>query len=355
MISNQVLQNTLEGLKEISRTEFCVLDTEGKVLASTFADFSIATQDVQAFVESQADSQLVKGFQYFKVCDDYQLEYILVAHGDDEDTYMVGKLAAFQIQNLIVAYKERFDKDMFGQFLMLAYDQVSNQANAMRYMFGGQTKVPITYLVQNGTGPCVGPHHSNSVHPMFMNIPLVKVVMPSCPKDAKGLLKSSIRDDNPVIFFNHTSIGGMKGEVPEGEFTIPLGKGEIKKEGSDITLCAVGLMVNTCLKAAAKLEKEGIHAEVVDLRTLKPWDKELVLESVRKTGRFLAVDESYHTCGAGAEWVATVAEEGFHDLKCPASRLDGVEIPIPFSPALQKYAVPSVETIQAKVKEMIQK
>ena len=119
MISNQVLQNTLEGLKEISRTEFCVLDTEGKVLASTFADFSIATQDVQAFVESQADSQLVKGFQYFKVCDDYQLEYILVAHGDDEDTYMVGKLAAFQIQNLIVAYKERFDKDNFIKNLLL--------------------------------------------------------------------------------------------------------------------------------------------------------------------------------------------------------------------------------------------
>ena len=119
MISNQVLQNTLEGLKEISRTEFCVLDTEGKVLASTFADFSIATPDVQAFVESQADSQLVKGFQYFKVCDDYQLEYILVAHGDDEDTYMVGKLAAFQIQNLIVAYKERFDKDSFIKNLLL--------------------------------------------------------------------------------------------------------------------------------------------------------------------------------------------------------------------------------------------
>ena len=119
MISNQVLQNTLEGLKEISRTEFCVIDTEGKVLASTFADFSIASADVQAFVESQADSQLVKGYQYFKVCDDYQLEYILVAHGDDEDTYMVGKLAAFQIQNLIVAYKERFDKDSFIKNLLL--------------------------------------------------------------------------------------------------------------------------------------------------------------------------------------------------------------------------------------------
>lgn len=119
MISNQVLQNTLEGLKEISRTEFCVIDTEGKMLASTFADFSIQQGDVQAFVESQADSQLVKGYQYFKVCDDYQLEYILVAHGDDEDTYMVGKLAAFQIQNLIVAYKERFDKDSFIKNLLL--------------------------------------------------------------------------------------------------------------------------------------------------------------------------------------------------------------------------------------------
>ena len=119
MISNQVLQNTLEGLKEISRTEFCIIDTEGKVLATTFSDFSIQPGDIQAFVESQADSQLVKGFQYFKVCDDYQLEYILVAHGDDEDTYMVGKLAAFQIQNLIVAYKERFDKDSFIKNLLL--------------------------------------------------------------------------------------------------------------------------------------------------------------------------------------------------------------------------------------------
>lgn len=244
---------------------------------------------------------------------------------------------------------------MFGQFLMLAYDQVSNQANAMRYMFGGQTTVPVTYLVQNGTGSCLGPHHSNSVHPLFMNIPLVKVIMPSCPKDAKGLLKSAIRDDNPVVFFNHTSLGSMKGDVPEEEeFLIPLGKGEIKKEGDHITLCAVGLMVNTCLKAAKDLEKEGIHAEVVDLRTLKPWDKELVLTSVKKTGRFLAVDESYHTCGAGAEWVATVAEESFADLKCPPSRLSGAEIPVPFSPALQKYAVPGKEEIIKKVKEMVQ-
>ncbi|MDR2156509.1 MAG: alpha-ketoacid dehydrogenase subunit beta [Clostridiales Family XIII bacterium] len=243
---------------------------------------------------------------------------------------------------------------MFGQFLMLAYDQISNQANAMRYMFGGQTRIPIVYLVQNGTGPALGPHHSNSVHPLFMNIPLVKVIMPSCPADAKGLLKSAIRDDNPVIFFNHTSLGGMKGEVPDdGAYLIPIGKGDIKRQGTDITLCTVGLMTNVCLEAGKILEPEGIRAEVVDLRSLKPWDKALVYESVKKTGRFLAVDESYHTCGAGAEWVASVAEDMFEHLKCPPQRLSGKEIPIPFSPALQKYAVPNVEAVVDRVKRMV--
>jgi pyruvate dehydrogenase E1 component beta subunit len=242
---------------------------------------------------------------------------------------------------------------MFGQFLMLAYDQVSNQANAMRYMFGGQATVPIVYIVQNGTGPCVGPHHSNSVHSLFMNSPLVKVIMPSCTVDAKGLLKAAIRDDNPVVFFNHTSIGGMKGEVPDGDYVIPIGKGDIKREGTDITLCAVGAMVNTCLKAAKELENSSVSAEVADLRTLKPWDKEMVLERVKKTGRFLAVDESYHTCGAGAEWVATVAEEAFGILRAPASRLSGKEVPIPFSPELQKRVVPTVEDIAAKAVSLV--
>ena len=147
MISNQVLQNTLEGLKEISRTEFCIIDTEGKVLATTFADFSIQPGDIQAFVESQADSQLVKGFQYFKVCDDYQLEYVLVAHGDDEDTYMVGKLVAFQIQNLIVAYKERFDKDSFIKNLLLdnlLLVDIYNRAKKLHSFFGGKSKDFIT-------------------------------------------------------------------------------------------------------------------------------------------------------------------------------------------------------------------
>ena len=153
MISNQVLQNTLEGLKEISRTEFCVIDTDGKVLASTFSDFEIQPADIQAFVESQADSQLVKGFQYFKVCDDYQLEYVLVAHGDDEDTYMVGKLAAFQIQNLIVAYKERFDKDSFIKNLLLdnlllvdIYNQEKDHSSveSVKSLFGGKSRDFIT-------------------------------------------------------------------------------------------------------------------------------------------------------------------------------------------------------------------
>jgi pyruvate dehydrogenase E1 component beta subunit len=186
-----------------------------------------------------------------------------------------------------------------------------------------------------------------------MNIPLVKVIMPSCPADAKGLLKAAVRDDNPVVFFNHTSIGGMKGEVPDGEYITPLGKGDIKREGTDITLCTVGAMVNTCLKAAKELESSGVSAEVIDLRTLKPWDKEMVIGSVKKTGRFLAVDESYHTCGAGAEWAATVAEEAFGFLKAPVSRLSGTEVPIPFSPELQKLVVPTVEGIAAKAVSLV--
>ena len=228
MISNQVLQNTLEGLKEISRTEFCVLDTEGKVLASTFADFSIATQDVQAFVESQADSQLVKGFQYFKVCDDYQLEYILVAHGDDEDTYMVGKLAAFQIQNLIVAYKERFDKDSFIKNLLLdnlllvdiynrakklhietsvkrvvyiietKYEKDTNALETVRSIFAGKTKDFITAVDEK-------------------NIILVKEVKPGETYEDLEKTANTILDmlNTEAMTKVHVAFGTVVGEIKE--------------------------------------------------------------------------------------------------------------------------------------------
>jgi pyruvate dehydrogenase E1 component beta subunit len=242
---------------------------------------------------------------------------------------------------------------MFGTFLYLAFDQLANQAGAMRYMFGGQTKLPIVYLVQNGSGASAGHHHSQSVHPHFMNIPLLKVVMPSNPYDAKGLLKSAIRDDNPVIFLNHLSLGGKKQEIPDEEYLIPLGKGEVKREGKDVTICTAGLMVDHSLKAAQQLELEGLDVEVIDLRTLSPWDERLVLKSVAKTGRFVAVDESYPTCGAASEWAATVAEKAFGDLKAPVMRVSGKPVPIPFSPILEKAVIPSVDEIASAVKKTL--
>jgi pyruvate dehydrogenase E1 component beta subunit len=242
---------------------------------------------------------------------------------------------------------------MFGTFLYLAFDQIANQAGAMRYMFGGQTKLPIVYMVQNGSGASAGHHHSQSVHPFFMNMPLIKVVMPSTPYDVKGLLKAAIRDDNPVIFLNHLSLGGQRGELPDEEYIVPLGKADVKRMGADVTICAVGLMVHHALKAAASLEKDDISAEVIDLRSLSPWDETLVLESVAKTGRFVAVDESYPTCGAASEWAATVAEKGFGYLKAPVRRVSSKPVPIPFSPKLEKAVLPSPEEIISAVKQVL--
>ncbi len=241
---------------------------------------------------------------------------------------------------------------MFGSFLYLAFDQIANQAATMRYMFGGQAQLPIVYMVQNGGGIGAGPHHSQAVHPLFMYLPLIKVIMPSTPYDVKGLLKAAIRDDNPVIFFNHLSLGGQRGEVPDDDYVIPLGKGEIKRTGKDVTICSAGLMVHRALAAAKELEKEGIDAEVIDLRTLKPWDEEIVLESVAKTGHFVAVDESYPVCGAASEWAATVAEKGFHHLKAPVLRVSSKHVPVPFSPTLEKQMIPSVEEVVAAVKKV---
>ncbi len=242
---------------------------------------------------------------------------------------------------------------MFGTFLYLAFDQIANQAGAMRYMFGGQTKLPLVYMVQNGSGSSAGHHHSQSVHQFFMNMPLIKVVMPSTAYDVKGLLKAAIRDDNPVVFLNHLSLGGQRSDIPDEEYVIPLGEGEVKRHGKDITICSVGLMVLHSLKAAKELEKEGIDVEVIDLRTLKPWDESLVLESVRKTGRFVAVDEGHLVCGAASEWAASVAEKAFSDLKAPVKRVAAKPVPIPFSPKLEKAVVPSAEEIADAVRSLM--
>jgi len=239
---------------------------------------------------------------------------------------------------------------MFGTFLYLALDQIIQQAASARYMFGGQAKAPIVYMVQNGGGVSAGAHHSQAVHPIFMNVPLLKVVMPSNPYDAKGLLKAAIRDDNPVVFLNPLSLTGTLGEVPAEDYVIPLGKGDIKRAGKDVTICTVGLTTQYALKAAEILAKENIDCEVIDLRTLKPWDETLVLESVAKTGRFVAADESKPVCGAASEWAATVAEKAYYHLKAPIQRVSGKDVASPFSPVLEKAVIPTVEDIVTAVK-----
>jgi pyruvate dehydrogenase E1 component beta subunit len=242
---------------------------------------------------------------------------------------------------------------MFGAFLYLALDQIIQQAASARYMFGGQTKAPIVYMVQNGGGIGAGAHHSQAVHPIFMNVPLLKVVMPSNPYDAKGLLKAAIRDDNPVIFLSPLSLTGLRGETSDDEYVVPLGVGEIKRSGGDVTICAAGAMVQTALKAADVLAKDGIQAEVIDPRTLKPWDEALVLDSVAKTGRFVAVDESKPMCGAASEWAATVAEKAFSQLKAPPQRVSGKDVASPFSPVLEKAMIPSADEIVAAARKTL--
>ncbi|BCX03071.1 MAG: pyruvate dehydrogenase subunit beta [Candidatus Roseilinea sp.] len=240
---------------------------------------------------------------------------------------------------------------MFGAFLYLALDQIIQQAASARYMFGGQTSVPIVFMAQNGGGISAGAHHSHAVHPMFMNVPMLKVVLPSNPYDAKGLLKSAIRDDNPVIFLSPLSLTGMRDEVPDEPYLVPLGKGEVRRMGRDVTVCAAGAMVQVAIKAADVLAREDVAVEVIDLRTLKPWDEALVLDSVAKTGRFVAVDEGKPICGAASEWAATVAEKAFHHLKAPPRRVSGSDVPSPFSPVLERAVIPSVADIVAAIRQ----
>lgn len=243
---------------------------------------------------------------------------------------------------------------MFGTFLYLAFDQIANQAGAMRYMFGGQTKLPLVLMTVSGAGISAGHHHSQPVHPMFMNMPLIKVVLPSTPYDVKGLLISAIRDDNPVLFLSPITLGSLRGEVPDEPYTIPLGEAAVRREGGDVTICTAGAMTRRCLEAARALAREGVECEVIDLRTLKPWDEACVLRSVRKTGRFVAVDESFPVCGAASEWAATVAEKAFPHLRAPVQRVSNLDVPLPYSPVLEKAAVPTTERILDALRRCMQ-
>ncbi len=240
-------------------------------------------------------------------------------------------------------------------FGFVAMDQLVNQAAKITYMFGGQAKFPILYRMRNGLGASAAAQHSTNSYSMFMNVPGLKIILPSTPYDVKGLLKTAIRDDNPVISFEHMALGGLKGEVPEEEYTIPFGKADIKRKGSDVTVVALSKMVQDVLKIAEELENEGISLEVIDPRTLVPMDRDTIRNSAARTGRLIAVDEACQTCGAAAEILSLVTEDKatFSRLKAPVKRVCGLDIPVPFSPPMEKYAVPDREKIIAAIKEVM--
>jgi len=242
---------------------------------------------------------------------------------------------------------------MYIDFTTLAMDQIVNQAAKIRYMTGGQVKVPLVIRTQGGAGRSAAAHHSQSLEAWFFHVSGLKVVMPSNPYDAKGLLKAAIRDDNPVIYIEHKLLYSEKGFVPEEDYIVPLGKAEVKREGNDITLVATSLMVKKALLAADQLEKEGISAEVIDLRTLYPLDEEIIFSSVKKTGKLLILHEACERGGIGGEIVARVVGNVFDYLDAPPGRLAAKNTPMPFAPNLEKFVIPQVEDIKAKVKEML--
>ncbi len=244
---------------------------------------------------------------------------------------------------------------MFVDFIGVALDQLYNQAAKMKYMFGGKAKLPITLRTTCGAGMGAAAQHSQCLEAWFMHIPGLKVVMPSTPYDAKGLLISAIRDDNPVVFLEHKMLYGTQGEVPEESYAIPLGKADIKREGKDITVVATSMMVGRALSAAEKLAGNGISLEVVDPRTLSPLDEQTILNSVKKTHRLLIVHEEVKFAGSGAEIAAMVAEKAFDYLDAPIVRIGAPFTPVPFSPPLEQEFIPSEEKILQAAKKMMGK
>ncbi|KQL52953.1 pyruvate dehydrogenase [Heyndrickxia shackletonii] len=242
----------------------------------------------------------------------------------------------------------------FSDFITIAMDNLVNQAAKLRYMYGGKGKVPMVLRTPAGSGTGAAAQHSQSLEAWVAHIPGLKVVQPSNAYDAKGLLKAAMDDDNPVIFYEHKLLYKTKGDVPEEQYSIPLGKADIKRQGKDVTIVATSIMVHKALEAAAVLESEGIDVEVVDPRTLVPLDEETIIESVKKTGRVIVVHEAVKRGGFGGEIASVIAEsEAFDYLDAPIKRLGGLPIPIPYNPNLEKAAVPQVEDIIAAVKETV--
>ena len=242
---------------------------------------------------------------------------------------------------------------MYIDFSTIAMDQIVNIAAKNRFMFGGKSIVPVVYRTQGGAGRGIAEHHSQSLEALYQHVPGIFVVMPSTPFDAKGLLKTCIRDDNPVMFVEHKMLYGVEGEVPEQEYTVPLGVTDVKRTGTDVTVIAYSRMVFLALEAAEDLAKEGISVEVVDPRTLKPLDIETIIGSVKKTSRAVVVHEGYRTCGVGAEIAAQIMEKAFDYLDAPVLRVAGEDVPIPMSPVLEEAAIPSKEKIMNAIRKLV--
>jgi pyruvate/2-oxoglutarate/acetoin dehydrogenase E1 component len=242
---------------------------------------------------------------------------------------------------------------MFGDLTALAMDQIANQAAKIHYMFGGQVAVPMVIRTPFGGGVNIAAHHSQSLEAWFMHVPGLLVAVPSTPYDAKGLLKTAIRGDNPVVFCEHKLLYPLEADVPEEEYTVPFGVAEVKREGSDVTVVATMFMVHKALEAAKSLEQEGVSVEVVDPRTLVPLDKNTITTSVKKTGRLVVVSEDCKTAGVTAEIVAVVAEEALDYLDAPIKRVAEPDTPIPFSPPLENYVIPDETSIVKSVKEVV--
>jgi acetoin:2,6-dichlorophenolindophenol oxidoreductase subunit beta len=242
-------------------------------------------------------------------------------------------------------------------FAFTAMDQIVNQMAKIHYMFGGQATFPIVFRASTGGGRSAAAQHSQSPHPMFMNLAGVKLVMPATPYDAKGLMKSAIRDNNPVIFFEDQilALRGAKGPVPEAEYTVPLGVAEVKRPGSDVTVIAIAKMVPEALAAAETLARDGIAVEVVDPRTLVPLDKATLRASVQKTGRVVIVDEACITCSAAAEIAALLTEDvsTFRALQAPPKRVCAPDVPIPYSPVMEQFCLPDTQRIVQGIREVL--
>ena len=244
---------------------------------------------------------------------------------------------------------------MFGDFATLVMDQVVNQAAKIHYMSGGKWQVPLVIRTTMGAGRRAAAQHSQSLHAWYAHIPGLKVVIPSTPHDAKGLLKTAIRDNSPVIFIEDKMMYRQTGIVPTGEYTIPFGMADVKRIGEDITLIATSSMVHVALDAASQLEAQGISAEVVDPRTLTPLDEETLVNSVKKTSRCIVIDEGYHRFGTTAELAAVVAKQAFYWLDAPVERIGALDVPIPFSPGLEDLTIPNTNNVTELATQLVLK